>query len=166
PLRDHAEAALEELSIDLDDLDEDLGLDFDDDEILVEDVVPDADADAGVEEEGDLDRQMRTPAAAKKKTRESAAQTKKASIREKAQESSRSEPDAEVVIGPTTTFAVDASSAGDAARAELGKTEEAVLDLALVGMSVDRMLGVIPEPESEIHAAFDTLVERGLITIK
>ena len=165
PLRDHAEAALEELSIDLDDLDEDLGLDFDDDEILVEDVVPDADADAGVEEEGDLDRQMRTPAAGKKKTRESAAQTKKPSIGKNAQESSRSEPDAEVVIGPTTTFAVDAS-AGDAARAELGKTEEAVLDLALVGMSVDRMLGVIPEPESEIHAAVDTLVERGLITIK
>jgi Tfp pilus assembly protein PilZ len=66
-------------------------------------------------------------------------------------------------ISPETSFRVDASQV-DSMREDLSKTEEALLDLAMVGMSVSKMLGVIPEPEIDVLTALDSLLERGLIT--
>jgi len=51
----------------------------------------------------------------------------------------------------------------DAARSDLSKTEEAVLDLALVGMRVGKMLEIIPEPEADVMGAIEGLLERGLM---
>jgi Tfp pilus assembly protein PilZ len=65
-------------------------------------------------------------------------------------------------ILPHTTFEVDVAEA-DAMRAKLDKTEEAVLDLASVDFSVRRITEVIPESEPDIHAALESLIERGLI---
>jgi Tfp pilus assembly protein PilZ len=65
-------------------------------------------------------------------------------------------------ILPGTEFEVDVAAA-DSMRTELDKTEEAVLDLALVGFSVERIVEVIPEPELEIYGALDSLIGRGLI---
>jgi hypothetical protein len=48
-------------------------------------------------------------------------------------------------------------------RSEIGKIEQAVLDLALVGMPVGRMVDVIPEPELEVYRALDALMERGIL---
>lgn len=62
-----------------------------------------------------------------------------------------------------TRFEVDTARA-DAMRSELGKIEEAVLDLALVGMGVARMVEVIPEPELEVYRALDSLQERGILS--
>jgi hypothetical protein len=58
---------------------------------------------------------------------------------------------------------VDAGAA-DAQRADLDKIEQAVLDLALVGMGVSRMVEVIPEPELEVYRALDGLIERGILS--
>ncbi len=65
-------------------------------------------------------------------------------------------------ISPDGTFTADTARA-DSSRGELTKTEEAVLDLACVGMSVDKMLEVIPERQIEVYTALDSLLERGLI---
>lgn len=65
-------------------------------------------------------------------------------------------------ITQKTRFRVDTGRA-DAQRAELDKIEEAVLDLALVGMGVARMVEVIPEPELEVYRALDGLLERGIL---
>ena len=67
-----------------------------------------------------------------------------------------------VRIQPGTVFAVDAEVVA-ALRGELGQTEEAVLDLAEVGMTVARMLEVIPEAEVDVYSALDTLLGRRLI---
>jgi Tfp pilus assembly protein PilZ len=45
-----------------------------------------------------------------------------------------------------------------------GKTVEAVLDLARAGFSVQRILDVIPEPDSEIYAALVQLLDSGAIS--
>ena len=45
-------------------------------------------------------------------------------------------------------------------------SEQAVLDLALVGMSVARMVEVIPEPEIDVYRALDALQERGILTFE
>ncbi len=73
------------------------------------------------------------------------------------------DPTAQPRPAPSTTFTVRQSQA-DKERAQLGKTEEAVLDLAMVGMSISQMIGVIPEPEADVLHAIDGLRERGLIS--
>ncbi len=65
-------------------------------------------------------------------------------------------------ISQKTRFRVDAGRA-DEQRSELDKIEQAVLDLALVGMGVARMVEVIPEPELEVYRALDGLIERGIL---
>ena len=47
----------------------------------------------------------------------------------------------------------------------LSKTEEAVVDLAAAGLTVRRLLDVIPESDSQILEAIRSLAERGLIEI-
>jgi hypothetical protein len=54
----------------------------------------------------------------------------------------------------------------DAVRSELGKTEEAILDLAGVGMSVGKILAVIPEPEQQIFDVLGDLMSRGLVFLQ
>ena len=68
-------------------------------------------------------------------------------------------------IDPAAKLAVDRARA-DAMRAALGEIEQAVLDLALVGMSVARMVEVIPEPEIDVYRALDALQERGILTFE
>ena len=41
-----------------------------------------------------------------------------------------------------------------------------MLYLALVGMSVARMVEVIPEPEIDVYRALDALQERGILTFE
>lgn len=53
----------------------------------------------------------------------------------------------------------------DGEGADLEKTESAVLDLAGVGMNVDKILSIIPEPEDEVRSAIEALIRRGLLTI-
>jgi hypothetical protein len=53
----------------------------------------------------------------------------------------------------------------DAARSELGQTEEAIVDLATVGMTVAKVIDVIPEPDVEVRQAIHGLVVRGLIRL-
>lgn len=65
-------------------------------------------------------------------------------------------------ISQKTRFQVDGARA-DEQRSELDKIEQAVLDLALVGMGVARMVEVIPEPELEVYRALDGLIERGIL---
>jgi len=65
-------------------------------------------------------------------------------------------------LPPRTTFSVDLARA-DAIREELDKTGQAILDLAAVGMTVAKMIGVIPEPEAEVRAALQVLLARGAI---
>ncbi len=45
------------------------------------------------------------------------------------------------------------------------KLETAILDLAAVGMSVQRVLDIVPEPDSEIYLALSLLLELDLIRI-
>lgn len=63
-----------------------------------------------------------------------------------------------VRITQETRFHVDDARA-DATRSELGKVEQAVLDLAVVGMAVGRMVDVIPESELDVYRALDALIE-------
>jgi hypothetical protein len=46
-----------------------------------------------------------------------------------------------------------------------GKTVEAVLDLGRAGFSVQRILDVIPEPDPEIYAALEKLLDSGAIAL-
>jgi len=50
-----------------------------------------------------------------------------------------------------------------AGEADLGKTEEAVLDLVGVGCTLRRILDVIPESDAQVLEALRSLEERGLI---
>ena len=68
----------------------------------------------------------------------------------------------EVVFGPTTTFEVDDEQL-ESSRSSLGKTEEAILELAKAGMNVERLCRVIPEPAEEIQVALEGLVELGAL---
>lgn len=45
----------------------------------------------------------------------------------------------------------------------LDKTESAVIELATVGMTIGKIVDIIPEPEDETRAALGSLLERGLI---
>ncbi len=48
---------------------------------------------------------------------------------------------------------------------DLGKTEQAVMDLATVGMTVAKMQSVIPEDDAAIRGALDNLIEQGFLGI-
>jgi hypothetical protein len=61
----------------------------------------------------------------------------------------------------TTRFRVDRAAL--AAAGALGKTEEAVLDLAAAGFTVRRILDVIPEDDAQVSAALLALIERGVL---
>ena len=52
-----------------------------------------------------------------------------------------------------------------ASELELSQGEEAILDLAAVGMSVGKVIDVIPEPDQEIRQQLQGLVDRGLIAV-
>ncbi len=52
-----------------------------------------------------------------------------------------------------------------AADRELSQAEEAILDLAAVGMSVGKLIDLFPEPDEVIHEQLARLIERGLITL-
>lgn len=67
-----------------------------------------------------------------------------------------------VAIRDETVFSVDASRLEGEAGA-LDKTGDAILELARAGMSVERLVSVIPEPEATIRAAIDALVEQGVL---
>jgi Tfp pilus assembly protein PilZ len=67
-------------------------------------------------------------------------------------------------LDPTARLRLDTkalSSCGEA----LSKTEEAVVDLAAAGLTVRRLLDVIPESDAQILDAIRTLAERGLVEI-
>ncbi len=81
---------------------------------------------------------------------------------ERAREEEEAPPVA-VEIARSTTFAVD-SEQEEASRPTLGKTEEAVLDLARAGMSVERLISIIPESPEQIQGALEDLVERGVLS--
>jgi Tfp pilus assembly protein PilZ len=46
------------------------------------------------------------------------------------------------------------------------KTEAAILDLADVGLTVGKVINVIPEPDAEVYAAISGLIERGLVDLE
>lgn len=48
---------------------------------------------------------------------------------------------------------------------EVGKLENAVLDLARVGFPVGRILEVIPEPDAEIYRALEALTDQGVLEL-
>jgi hypothetical protein len=62
---------------------------------------------------------------------------------------------------PTQRFRVDRAAL--AAAGALGKTEEAVLDLAAAGFTVRRIFDVIPEDDAQVSAALLALLERGVL---
>ncbi|MCA9511285.1 MAG: DUF4388 domain-containing protein, partial [Myxococcales bacterium] len=68
-------------------------------------------------------------------------------------------------LDPAARLAVDAAKLR-AARGELSQSEEAILDLAAVGMTVGKVIDVIPEPDEEIRQQILALVERGLLAIR
>jgi hypothetical protein len=65
---------------------------------------------------------------------------------------------------PTLRFRVDREAL--AAAGALGKTEEAVLDLAAADFTVRRILDVIPEDDAQVSAALLALLERGVLEPK
>ncbi|MCP5059785.1 MAG: DUF4388 domain-containing protein [bacterium] len=66
-----------------------------------------------------------------------------------------------VPVELTTTFAVN----WDASRSDSGgsKIEQAVLDLAEAGFTLRRLIDVIPEPDADILAAVNALVDLGVL---
>ena len=54
---------------------------------------------------------------------------------------------------------------GGADRGDLSKIEEAVLDLAEVGMTVAKAAEIIPESDEEIYTAVRSLLAEGLLTL-
>jgi Tfp pilus assembly protein PilZ len=67
-------------------------------------------------------------------------------------------------FAPDVRFRVDATARRGAD--DLSKVDEAILDLASAGMSVQRILDIVPESDSEIFLALWTLCERGLLAIR
>jgi len=66
-------------------------------------------------------------------------------------------------LAPGARFAVHREKLGSLDR-PLGKTEEAVLELAAAGFTVRRILDVIPENDAQIRSSLSSLVERGLLS--
>ncbi len=61
---------------------------------------------------------------------------------------------------------LDVDDAARNAADDLGKLDDAVLDLAAAGMNVQRILDVVPETDSEIYLALWTLAERGIVSVR
>jgi len=66
-------------------------------------------------------------------------------------------------LAPGARFSVHREKLGSLDR-PLGKTEEAVLELAAAGFTVRRILDVIPENDAQIRSSLLSLVERGLLS--
>jgi hypothetical protein len=64
-------------------------------------------------------------------------------------------------ISPDATLC--ASPGGD--RSDLSKTEEAILDLAAVGMTVAKAVDIIPESDVDVYAAIQNLLDEGHLTL-
>jgi hypothetical protein len=64
-------------------------------------------------------------------------------------------------LDPTARFQVDRAALS--AAGALAKVEEAVLDLATAGLTVRRILDVIPEDDTEVSEALLALLERGVL---
>jgi hypothetical protein len=62
--------------------------------------------------------------------------------------------------GDATPCVADAGADHD----DLSKVEAAVLDLARAGFTVRRIVDFIPEPDSEIYSALESLSERGALS--
>lgn len=65
-------------------------------------------------------------------------------------------------LSPQATLSVN-QAAVDAAQGELDKIEQALVDLASVGMSVGKVVEVIPEADHEVYRALRGLADRGLV---
>jgi Tfp pilus assembly protein PilZ len=67
----------------------------------------------------------------------------------------------------TRRFSLDmrfnVNDASDALTSSLTKVEDAVIDLARAGFTVQRMLDVIPEPDPEIFRALDSLADQAVL---
>lgn len=66
------------------------------------------------------------------------------------------------VLGPESVFEVDTALEASV-RASLGKADEAVLDLVRTGLSVSKLLEIIPEDEATVYRALEELVESGVL---
>lgn len=73
----------------------------------------------------------------------------------------RADPDS---LDPSARLRLDTKALASH-RGPLSKTEEAVVDLAAAGLSVRRLLDVIPESDAQILEAIHSLSERGLVEI-
>ena len=69
-----------------------------------------------------------------------------------------------VTLPPGAHLQVEAEAVAGAGSA-LTKGESAIVELAQVGMTVERILDVVPEPDAEVMMLMSGLVERGLITV-
>lgn len=58
------------------------------------------------------------------------------------------------------------AAAQESSFSSLSKLEEALIDLALAGMKVEKVLDVIPEPENTILRAIQHLCDQGLVTLR
>lgn len=67
-----------------------------------------------------------------------------------------------VPISPDATLVL----ADDSDRSDFGKTEEALLDLAAVGLTVAKVVEIIPESEDEIYQALRNLIDEGLLALE
>jgi len=90
-------------------------------------------------------------------------------MRQQANTEARTEPAAAADasgarIPPGATFEVDADVLEDQ-RDDLSQTELAVLELVQVGMTVGKLVEVIPEPEIGVFVAIDSLMARGVIVL-
>ncbi len=61
---------------------------------------------------------------------------------------------------------LDVDAAARQAGGECSKLEDSVLDLAVTGMNVQRILDIVPETDDEIYLAMWNLSERGLVSIR
>lgn len=68
-------------------------------------------------------------------------------------------------IAPGAHLVVDAARAA-ASRSELGNTELAILELARAGLSVRRVLEVIPESDAKVLAGIRSLVARQIVSLQ
>jgi hypothetical protein len=65
-------------------------------------------------------------------------------------------------LDPKLRFGIDRQAL--AATGPLAKVEEAVLDLAAAGLTVRRILDVVPEDDAQVSEALLALIERGVLT--
>jgi hypothetical protein len=72
------------------------------------------------------------------------------------------EPLRTIPIEDATTFEIDFEQE-ELSRSSLDKIEDAVLELAKAGITVERLCDVIPESEAEVRSAVDGLVAMGVL---